>query len=152
MAAPFEEPLAELAAHLDRAEKAIEGLLPGEGPELLRVFEEARAALGVLFSFLEGPRIPAEGAPRIALGRAPKGVVLFVDSSLTGETGRLETEAFLLALRRRDEALLEAAELCGLWLGLCAEWAAAGFAPPVVISSLKRRGPRILELGGRLVE
>ena len=88
--------------------------------------------------------------PGIALVRRASGVVVIVDGSLDGAARRRAIEALMVTLRRADERLRHTAALLGLLVGLGARWAAAGFAPPIVLATLRRSAPRILELGRRV--
>lgn len=142
-----------------RAEEVLGLLPPGDhadseaseeqeqAPWFLRVFAVAHAAIASVESFVEGSVHPSEGAPPIAWKRGPSYLILAVDASLQGEALEREVQAFVAILRERDQMLKRLAELVGLLAGLCLQWAAAGFAPPVVVGSLRERAPRILALG-----
>lgn len=146
--------LADLGEHLERAQKIVQSLPlpdgwpePDEDAELPRVFATAQAAVEGLAAALSGLYLPAADAPRLALRHSGHGVTVFVDAAVSGAEGRSDIAAFIKELRAADARLMRLAELLGLLLGLAARWATAGFAPPVVLASLRQLAPRILELG-----
>lgn len=145
--------LADLGEHLERAQRVLQGLplpdkaTPNEDAALPRVFATAKEAVASFAAFVSGLYFPAEGAPRLAVRHSGRAVTVFVDAALAGEQGREDIAAFIAELRVADARLLRLAELLGLLLGLAARWAAAGFAPPVVLGSLLQVAPQILELG-----
>lgn len=111
-------------------------------PEIFAIARAAVAGLGAL-SGLAAPEV----AGRIVLERHGPRLILVVDPSVRPA----ELALFLAALRHSDQRLLDSAELLGLLLGLAAQWATAGFAPPIVLASLLKSAPRILELGRELL-
>lgn len=149
--------LADLGEHLARAQKILQGpprpdgkSTPGEDAELPRVFAVAQEAVAGFAAVVDGLYRPAEGAPRLALRHTGSGVTVLADAALTGEPGRQEVAAFIEEIRAADARLLRLAELLGLLLGLAARWTAAGFAPPVVLASLRPVAAQVLALGAAL--
>lgn len=141
---------ADLVEHLQRARQVLR-IPPSEppsegGPPLSRVLAVAEAALERLAASATERRLPHGGPPRIGLARRGHRVIV-----LTAGASEEDVAAFIAALRRDDRRLLDCAELIGHLLGLGAIWAASGFAPPVVLTSLRREAPRIVALGRDLL-
>lgn len=152
--------LADLGEHLERAQKVLRSLPfppgpPGppaseeEGEDFapLQVLATAQEAFAGFVELIEGVYLPAQGVPRIALQHSGLGTKVFVDAALSGEQRRREIETFIAKVRAADARLMRLAELLGLLMGLAARWAAAGFAPPVVLGSLQQVAPKIVKLG-----
>lgn len=164
---PFEDadadPFAALAAlgeHLTRA-RAVLPPLPAQsdpapdadtepagknGPGLARVLDVAQAAVASLADFAGGLQRTYAGGG-IGLRREGSRVTVGV----LGAPTPADIAAFAAELAALDRRFLDAAELLGLLLHLAAGWAAAGFAPPVVLESLRDGGPRVLSLGAGLL-
>lgn len=115
---------------------------PGDDPPLSRVLQIAEAALARLADSTAGRRLPHTGPPRIALARLEHRVIV-----LSAGAREEDVVAFVAGLRTDDQRLRECVELIGLLLVLGTEWAAAGFAVPAVLTSLRRAAPRIVALG-----
>ena len=160
MASPLEQAIAGVSEDFQRARRAVElalGLSPfaddapdGEGFRISEVFAVMHAAIASFADIVGGDQLPIEVTPGIALVRRATGVVVIVDGSLDGAARRRAIEGLTVTLRRADERLQPTAALVGLLVGLGARWAAAGFAPPIVLATLRRSAPRILELGRRV--
>jgi hypothetical protein len=97
-----------------------------------------------------GPTTASSCWSNIALLRTPSGVIVLVDETLDTATRQQEVERCITLLRQADERTQHIAALLGLLAGLAARWTAVGFAPPVVLSSLRHSAPRIRELGRSL--
>ncbi len=145
--------LADLEDHLQHAAQVLKVPPYGKddppseaGPPLSRLFATAHAALERFAEFVTERRFPPGGTPRIVLRRLGHRVTV-----VTGGATREDVAMFIAALRLSDQRLLDTTELIGLLLGLAVKWAASGFAPPVILVSLKKAAPRILELGKDLV-
>jgi len=154
VAAAAVDRLGDLGDHLARAREVIARLLPdrvgeagAERPPPLRALDAAGAAVAALGAHASGLRREVAGGGAIDLARDGGRVVVLVPDAATPA----EIAAFTAELRRLDERLLRSAALLGLLAGLCPRWAAAGFAPPVVLHTLAETAPRILALGDSLL-
>jgi hypothetical protein len=145
--------LAELEEHLFHAQQALTHRPFSADDDsagdhsLSRVFAVVHAALAMCEAAFTERRFPPAGPPRIALVRLGHRVEVWTSGAQDQDIA-----AFILALRLADARLLACAELLGLVLGLSVKWAAVGFAPPVVLLSLGKSAPRILELGRDLID
>lgn len=147
--------LAELGEHLTRARAVLPPRAAetgpdadaGDGPGLAQVLDVAQAAVASFADFAGGlQRAGADGG--IVLVREGRRVTVVV----LGTPTPAEVAAFTSALAALGRRFLDAAALLGLLLHLATAWAAAGFAPPVVLKSLEDGGPRILALGAGLLD
>lgn len=148
------ELLADLGEHIRRAQVAAQRLsFPGglqsadSDSELARVFAVVQTALADFAAMLSGRQQLGPADSRIALQRSGRGVTVFIDAALAGEAGRRDIAAFIAELRAADARLQNLTELLGLLLGLAVRWAASGFAPPVIVASLRQVAPQLLKLG-----
>ncbi len=106
----------------------------------------ARQAVEQLAELVEGWQAAYLPRAAIALWRTPSALALCVG----GQPSPDDVADFVAELEHRDHRLLVAAELCGLLLGLSLRWAAASFAPPLVVLSLSEAAPALLALGHEL--
>jgi hypothetical protein len=143
------ERLADLDEHLQRAREALAHVLEGPAEESppARALDVARAAVARLGAFAGGLQRTFEDGSSIHLVRDGRGIRVAVSGAVTPA----DAAAFARELRLVDRCFLESAELLGLLLGLVARWVRAGFAPPLVLHSLAKSAPRILELADRFI-
>jgi hypothetical protein len=157
MASALDRAIGEVGERWQRARRAVEGVAAHSpfaddehGFRMTDVFAVVQDAIAWLGDVFGEHHLPIVRTPGILLLRTASGVIAVVDDSLDGPTMRRETAAVIPLLREADERLQCTAELLALLAGLATRWVASGFAPPVVLSSLRRSGPRILELGRSL--
>lgn len=132
---------------LQHSDRATDGAADHEGHDRLRqAVSAARQAVEQLAELGEGRQAAYLPRAAIALWRTPSALALCVG----GQPSPDDVADFVAELQRRDHRLLVAAELCGLLLGLSLRWAAASFAPPVVVLSLSEAAPALLALGHEL--
>lgn len=151
------EPLADLEEHLLRVLQVLANpplgsaeLVGGDGPPLLAVCAVARAAVVNFAALVSGDRVIADGELQIALTRRGSGIRMVLDRPLDRASQRAAVANFIAELQIADQRMLCCAELLGLLFSLSLQWAAASFAPPVVLLSLHRSAPQILALGQKI--
>lgn len=146
--------LAELGEYLEKARVALDKLprsddsSDAQAQRIKQALYVAQAAVTSFGEFAAGLHYAPASDTAITLLRDGNRVFLYA----LGTPTQADVATFCAALSRLDQRLLASAELLGLLIGLAIKWAAASFAPPIIVKSLIEAAPRILELGAKLHE